>query len=133
MSTSKSLCFFSVALLLISPVMTSAEESRGDQFVTTMDGNTVSGANAAGFAFNLYFLAGGRVTYVNIAGMRVDGTWRLSQNGNVCIQWPRRVEAIEGCFRMSIDGDKLIWRSEQFNGLGVLRGGVTNTFLKRAR
>lgn len=47
MSSSKSLLFFSVALLLISPVTTSTEAARGDQFVTTMDRNTLSGTNAA--------------------------------------------------------------------------------------
>ena len=128
----KCLLLFSIALLLISPVTTSAESSRGDQFVTLMDGNTLSGSSAAGLAFNLYFLAGGQVTYANIAGQRVNGAWHLNRNGEVCITWPRRVEALEGCFRMSIDGDRIIWRSESASGRGVLRGGVTDSFLKHA-
>ena len=77
MFKSKCLLLFSIALLLISPVTTSAESSRGDQFVTLMDGNTLSGSSAAGLAFNLYFLAGGQVTYANIAGQRVNGAWHL--------------------------------------------------------
>jgi hypothetical protein len=133
MSTLKAFCIFSTALFLISPVMTSAEDAHGDQFVTTMDGNTLSGTNAAGFAFNLYFLAGGQVTYSNIAGQKSEGAWYLNRNGDVCIQWPRRVEAIAGCFQMSIDGDRIIWRSGETRGAGVLRGSVTNTFVKRAR
>ena len=132
MSEAKCLLLFSIALLLISPVTTSAESSRGDQFVTLMDGNTLSGNTASGSAFNLYFLAGGQVTYASIAGQRVNGAWHLSRSGKVCITWPRQVEALEGCFRMSIDGDRIIWRGENASGRGILRGGVTDSFLKHA-
>jgi hypothetical protein len=117
--------------LLISSMTASAADVRGDQFITEMDGNTLSGTNASGLAFNLYFLAGGQVTYTNVAGARVNGTWHLDQNGDVCIQWPRPVDAMAGCFRMSIDGDTVIWRSAKASGRGVLRGNVADSFLKR--
>jgi hypothetical protein len=132
MLESKCLLLFSIALLLTSPIATSAESWRGDEFVTLMDGNTLSGSTAAGLAFNLYFLASGQVTYANIAGQRVSGAWHLDRNGDVCITWSRRVEAFEGCFRMYVDGDRIIWRSERASGRGVLRGGVTDSFLKHA-
>ena len=100
--------------------------------MTLMDGNTLSGRSTAGVAFNLYFLAGGQVTYASITRQRVNGSWHLNRNGEVCITWPRRVDALEGCFRMSIDGDRIIWRSESASGRGILRGGVTDSFLKHA-
>jgi hypothetical protein len=133
MSELKWMLLFSIALFLVSPVVTSAESHRGDQFVTTMDGNTLSGSSPAGLAFNLYFLAGGRVTYANIAGVRVEGAWHLNQTGDVCIEWPRPVDAWEGCFRMSIDGDQVIWRSEAASGHGVLRGSVTDVYVSPDR
>ena len=129
---SKCMLIFSVVLLLISPVVTSAENTSGDRFVTVMDGNTLSGTSLAGLAFNLYFLAAGQVTYVTVAGQRVEGTWHLDSNDDVCIEWPRRVEAMEGCFQISIDGDRIVWRNRAASRHGVLRGGVTNQFLNPA-
>jgi hypothetical protein len=46
MSHTASLLFFSVALLLISPVTTSREAARGDRYVTTMNGSALSNVSA---------------------------------------------------------------------------------------
>lgn len=110
MSISRSFSIVSVALLLVSPITASADVPRGDQFITEMDGNKLSGTNAAGLAFSIHFLTGGHVTFTNIAGARVNGTWHRDQGGNVCIQWQNPVDAMDGCFRMSIDGDTVVWR-----------------------
>src|SRR5215813_7250168 len=126
-------CAVIAILLAMSGTETLAGGMRGDQFITTMDGNTLSGSNTAGLAFNLYFLAGGTATYTNVAGARVQGRWELGRDGAICIHWPVRVDAMEGCFRISFDGDDVIWRSNRTTGRGKLRGNVSESFATQGR
>ena len=121
------------ALLALSSAAASADDKRGDQFITAMDGNTLSGVTASGLAFNLYFLAGGSTTYADAAGVKASGTWKLDHDGNVCVHWPIRLDAMEGCFRISFDGYEVSWRNKDVSGVGTLRGGVTSSFTKSAR
>jgi len=118
------------AVTLAAPMNVLAATSRGDDFVTKMDGNTLSSTSSNGMAYNLYFLAGGQVTYRNVTGQRMDGMWHLDDEGRVCIEWPNPVDALHGCFRMSIDGDTITWRGEKSVGRAALRGNVADTFLK---
>jgi hypothetical protein len=113
------------------PATSSAADRRGDEFITTVDGNSISGTGADGRAFNLYFLAGGLVTYTSIGGANVSGTWQRNRDGDVCIKWPERVDAPKGCFWISFDGDTVIWRNKSVSGHGTLRGGVVGSLSKR--
>jgi hypothetical protein len=118
-----------IAVLAI-PGTSSAADLRGDEFITTVDGNTISGNAATGLAFDLYFLPGGHVTYSSLGRANVSGTWQLDRDGNVCIKWPQRVAALEGCFRMSFDGDTVIWRNRSVSGRGMLRSGAVESASK---
>jgi hypothetical protein len=111
-------------LLLVSSVATSAADMRGDQFITMMDGNTLSGTDAAGSPFSLYFLPGGQATYTGRAGSDIQGAWKLDKDGDVCVRWSPRVEPVTGCFVVTTRGDKVTWRSKR------RRGVVVETVLK---
>ncbi len=121
-----------VVSILAMPMSVAAAASNGDEFVTRMDGNTLSATAGNGMAYNLYFLSGGQITYRSVSGKRTEGTWHLDDKGRVCIEWPHPVDALEGCFHMSIDGDTVTWRGEKSVGRATLRGNVADTFLKSA-
>jgi|SRR5262245_13159911 len=120
------------ALLFVSSVSTAAADVRGDQFITAVEGNTLSGKDSAGSPFNLYFLPGGHVTYSGRAGTAINGTWGLDKDGDVCVQWSRHVDALHGCFTIAVDGSKVTWRTKQAVGNARLRGGVVDTFVGTA-
>jgi hypothetical protein len=103
---------------------------KGDQFITMMESNTLSGHTAAGTAFNIYFLPGGVATYTDDTGARDSGNWHLDKDGDVCVAWRDPAERQQGCFRVTVDGDKVGWEGKQGGGRGVLRGGISETFLK---
>jgi hypothetical protein len=119
------------AFVISVPIAAHAESQhiQGDQFITAMQDNTLSGTNASGSAFNIYFLPGGEVTYNDKAGVTDKGTWHLDKEGDVCVAWQSPAEAPEGCFRVSTEGNKVMWHDKQNGGRGFLRGGVTETFL----
>lgn len=119
-----------VAAILAMPMKVLAAASLGDDFVTKMDGNTLSATSSNGLAYNLYFLAGGQVTNRTVSGQTIGGAWHLDDKGHVCIEWPQPVDALEGCFRMSIDGDTVTWHGEKSVVRATLRGNVADTFLK---
>lgn len=103
---------------------------KGDQFITMMESNTLSGHTAAGTAFNIYFLSGGIATYVDEKGVRDSGNWHLDKDGDVCVAWRDPAERQQGCFRVTVDDDKVTWEGKEGGGRGVLRGGISETFLK---
>lgn len=121
-----------IALL---PTSAQAEKTRvhGDQFMSMVQGNTVSATNAAGAAFNIYFLPGGDVSYKDDAGVSDKGKWRLDNDGDVCVVWENVAEATERCFRVWADGNKVSWEGKSGSGSGQLRGGVTDTFVKQGQ
>lgn len=121
------------AVVVLSAPMAAYAESqhiKGDQFITAMEGNTLSGKNANGAAFNIYFLPGGEVTYTDKAGVTDKGAWHLDQDGDVCVAWQNPADAQEGCFGVWADGEKVVWQGKHGSHRGALRGGVTETFLK---
>ena len=126
------LCMLFAAFVLAAPMAAHADAQHiyGDQFITTMQSNTLSGKNANGSAFNIYFLPGGEVTYDDQTGVTDKGSWHLDKDGDVCVAWRNPSEAKEGCFRVSADGEKVLWHGKQGSLRGSLRGGVTDTFLK---
>lgn len=103
---------------------------RWGEFVTIMQGNTLSGKNVAGKIVNLYFLPGGNASYEEEGGARGRGTWQLDKDGDVCVAWENSPENPGGCYRVTIDGDKVAWEGKDTKGGGTLRGGITETFLK---
>jgi hypothetical protein len=122
-----------VALPLIAVAVSSLADPRPvrwGEFVTIMQGNTLSGKTAAGTIVNLYFLAGGSASYEEVGGARGRGTWQLDKDGDVCVAWAKSPENPGGCFHVTIDGSKVAWESKDTKGGGTLRGGITETFLK---
>jgi hypothetical protein len=124
------------AVLPIAAVAVSAladpRPVRWGEFVTIMQGNTLSGTTAAGTIVNLYFLPGGNASYEEVGGTRGQGTWQLDKDGDVCVAWKNSPENPGGCYRVTIDGSKVAWESKDAKGGGTLRGGITETFLKPA-
>jgi hypothetical protein len=103
----------------------------GDEFITVMQNNTLSGTTAAGDAFNVYFLPGGAVTYRDARGARDSGTWHLDQDG-VCVDWRNPGDKAQGCFRVLVEGDRVTLQGPSGNSRATLRGGIAETFLKDA-
>jgi hypothetical protein len=120
------------ALLFVSSLTGAAADMRGDQFITLTDGNALSGTDSAGSAFSLYFLPGGEVTYVGPAGGEVYGTWDLDKDGDVCLRLPHRVDAMNGCFAITVNGAKVTWRAKHLPGSAQRRGSVVETFIRPA-
>jgi len=117
-------------LLLSAPAAAEPQPVRWGNFVTMMQGNTLSGTTAAGTVFNMYFIAGGNATYQEVGGTRDFGTWHLDDDGDVCVVWNNSPDSANGCFRVTVDGSKVAWEGKETGGSGMLRGGVTETFLK---
>jgi hypothetical protein len=105
---------------------------RGSQFVTMMQGNTLSGTTPTGEEFNMYFLAGGIATYEDTGGARDSGSWRIDDQGDVCVTWQFHANTQEGCYQVTVDGSKVAWEGKLGANQGKLRGGITDTFLKGA-
>ena len=101
-----------VMTLLPFSATSSVADSRGDEFITAMDGGSISGFGPSGIASKLYFVDGGDVTYTSLGRAAVRGSWWMNDDGDVCIRWPERLEALEGCFQISFDGDTILWRNK---------------------
>jgi hypothetical protein len=120
------------ACLVIALAASAApEQLKGMRFIDVMQGNTVSGTTASGAAFNLYFVAGGEVTYEDSSGARDRGRWQMDPDGDVCITWRERHPDRESCYRVTVDGDQVSWEGKEGSGEALLRGGVGSSFLKR--
>jgi len=102
---------------------------KGDEFITAMQDNTLSGTTAAGDAFNVYFLPGGTVTYRDARGARDSGTWHLNHDG-VCVDWLNPGDKKQDCFRVLVDGDRVTLAGTAGTSSATLRGGIAETFLK---
>ena len=129
----KQLRAFPVALAIAAVAASALADPRPvrwGEFVTIMQGNTLSGKTAAGTVVNLYFLPGGSASYEEIGGTRGRGTWQLDKDGDVCVAWINSPENPGGCYRVTIDGSKVAWESKDAKGGGTLRGGITETLLK---
>ena len=103
---------------------------RGGQFISMMQGNTLSGINASGATVNIYFLPGGVATYEDTTGTRDGGSWHIDKDGDVCVAWQNPADRQEGCFRVTVDGSKVTWEGKGGGGRGTLRGGVGALSLK---
>lgn len=93
------------AMMSLPPSATSCTaDVRGDEVFTAMDGNSISEICPSGIALNLYFLAGGEVTYSRLGRANVGGTRWMHHDGGVCTKRPERVEAPNGFIRNSHAG-----------------------------
>jgi hypothetical protein len=117
-------------MLFVSSLTTAAAEMRGDQFVTMMDGNALSGTDNAGSPFSLYFLPGGEATYIARGGELVHGRWQLDKDGDVCVKWPRPTEAMRGCFDVTVDGAEVRWRAKRDSESRTSSSEIVKTFLE---
>lgn len=133
MPIAKSELVVAAMLTLAASAGAHASDLRGDNFITAMDGNTLSGGRSDGSEFNVYFLPGGSATYSTHAGEHDSGTWRLDREGDVCIKWQKGAHPLEGCFRVSFDRDRVSWRNKDGTTRAELRGDVTETFLRLPR
>jgi len=104
---------------------------RGDEFITVMQSNTLSGTTDAGGAFDIYFLPGGTVTYRNATGARESGTWHLDRDG-VCVDWQHPGDKVQGCFRVLVEGEQVTLEGPSGSSRATLRGGIAETFLNGA-
>jgi hypothetical protein len=120
----------SLVLAIAAPAAAEPKPIRWGDFVTMMQGNTLSGTTAAGMVFNMYFVAGGNASYEAADGTRDRGTWHLDKDGDVCVTWQNTPDQGNGCFRVTVDGNKVAWEGKDSGGSGLLRGGVSDTFLK---
>ena len=103
----------------------------GDEFITVMQNNTLSGTTAAGDAFNVYFLPGGAATYKDATGAHDTGVWHLDKGG-ICLDWRNPRDKEQGCFRVLVDGDSVTLEGPAGSSRAILRGGISETFLKGA-
>jgi hypothetical protein len=76
--------------------------------------------------YNLYFLVGGQLTYVDASGGRNSGRWRIGENGDVCLHWRASAAPVGGCFRVTIDGRDMTWERGDSKVRFMLRGAVTS-------
>jgi hypothetical protein len=116
--------------VVVAPAAAEPQRIHGDQFITMMSGNTLSGTNTAGKPFNVYFLPGGTATYSEGAGTGDSGSWHLDKDGDVCVAWKDPADLQEGCFTVTVDGSKVNWDGKAGSGRATLRGGVTDMVLK---
>ena len=121
---------FAVAVWTAAPAAGAPLPVRGGQFISMMQGNTLSGTNASGATVNIYFLAGGIATYEDTTGTRDSGSWHIDKDGDVCVAWQNPADRQEGCFRVTVDGSKVTWEGKGGGGRGTLRGGVGALSLK---
>lgn len=101
---------------------------RRPELAETLKDNTVSGETASGTHYNLYFLQGGQVTYADAGGHHDSGTWRMSENGDVCLRWHNSTTPGEGCFHVTLDGRGMTWVNGDRKVQLVLQGAVTSRF-----
>jgi len=122
-----------LSILAVADVAAAAPQPvQGSQFVTMMQGNTLSGTSPTGDPFNMYFLPGGVATYSDDGGARDSGTWRIDEDGDVCVAWQFHADQSEHCFRVTVDGSKIGWEGKEGTGGAKLRGGITESFLTGA-
>ncbi len=121
---------FALAVGVATPAAAAPQAVRGGQFISMMQGNTLSGTNASGATVNIYFLPGGVATYEDTTGTRDSGSWHIDKDGDVCVAWQNSADRQEGCFRVMVDGSKVTWEGKGGSGRGTLRGGVDEFSLK---
>ncbi len=127
--------FLGGGLVLIVAAFTSIanaepKQMKGSIFVSTMQGNTLSGKTVEGVAFNAYFLRGGMVTYEDANGLKDTGQWRIDNEEDVCVAFKNMNDGKEECFFVTLDGRTVTWKGKTRAGTGMLRGSIVESFLQ---
>jgi hypothetical protein len=121
----KKLTILWLALATILPAsQAGAEPLRGDNFISVMQGNTLSGKSQMGVNYNVYFLPGGEVSYQDQSGRIDKGNWSIDNEGDVCIKWKAPSNLANDCYKVDIDGRKVSWKGKTGSGHAGLRGEV---------
>lgn len=100
-----------------------AADLRGDAFITALNGNTLVEKTADGKPTYVYFLPGGQTSYQAANGQPHFGHWKLDRNNDVCITWAPGGNLANGCFKVTVKGDKITFA----NGKGREVGGLAGT------
>jgi hypothetical protein len=112
------------AVALFAGVPAEARDLRGDNFISTLNGNTLTGKLADGTPYRIYFVPGGQATMQQGAHAPLFGSWALDKAGDVCLKWPSGGAAANGCYRVSFNGSKVTWSNKDGTRRGGLLGGV---------
>jgi hypothetical protein len=108
-----------------------AEPLVGDNFISVMKGNTLSGKTQMGVNYSIYFLPGGEVSYQDGTGRVDKGNWSIDPDGDVCIKWRSPSNLPNDCYKVDIDGSKVSWRGKTGTGHAGLRGEVVPMDMKK--
>ena len=112
------------AVALFASMPAEAKDLRGDAFITAMKDNTLTGKQADGTPYKLYFVPGGQATIQQGTRPPEVGSWRLDRDGDVCLSWPKEVKGEGGCFRVILNGSHVSWVNKAGNHRGGLLGIV---------
>jgi hypothetical protein len=121
------------AMALLAGFPAQAKDLRGDAFITAMNGNTLTGKDANGAPFKLFFLPGGQATIQEGSNQPQYGSWKLDKSGDVCVDWAKPVAAESGCFSVKIDGDKVTWSNKDGSHTGGLLGVVAPLEMRKGQ
>ena len=121
---------FSVAFAAAPTAITHAETEvlKGTKFIAVMNGNTISGKTKAGTEFHAYFLTGGIAGYEDKAGEKDTGTWRMREDGAVCVTWKGPPAGKERCAIVKLKGRTLKFEGNARFGQVELLGHLANEF-----
>ncbi len=135
MTPKKTTAFLPVIALgltaLLLPAAAQAERLQGDNFITVMQNNTLSGDSQDGIHYHVYFLPGGVVTYQDAAGKSDHGTWMIDKSGDVCVTWASLMAGKQNCYEVSFDKSEVTWGNKDTTMHGDLLGGVKPLKMKK--
>jgi hypothetical protein len=120
------------AVALFAAVPAEAKDLRGDNFISTLNGNTLVGKQADGTPYRIYFVPGGGATMQQGAHEPLFGKWELDKAGDVCLKWPSGGGVENGCYRVSFNGSKVTWSNKDGTHKGGLLGGVAPLEMSKA-
>ena len=101
---------------------------KGTKFIAVVNGNTLSGKTKAGAEFHAYFLTGGIAGYEDKAGGKDIGTWRLREDGAVCVTWNGPLAGKERCAIVKMTGRTLKFEGNTRFGRVALLGHLASEF-----
>ena len=116
----------SILTLAVLGMPAAARTLLGSEFVEAIKDNTIAGKSASGMPYHLYFVEGGLLTYTDAGGHQDRGTWRIEENGDVCLEWRTSNAPVSGCYRVAVNGDQMTWARADTKVQFVLQGGVTD-------
>ena len=121
---------FSAAFAAAPTVITHAETEvlKGTKFIAVVNGNTLLGKTKAGTEFHAYFLTGGIAGYEDKAGEKDTGTWRMREDGAVCVTWNGPRAGKERCAIVKLTGRTLKFEGNTRFGQVELLGHLASEF-----